>query len=89
MELMTKTTEGERMAHVHALGTDGLLWRASLGQAAFELLVANVAVTTPALIAHLETNVRPDDLVHKAASTAAAIRVLRELQRWHDAPIEP
>ena len=86
---MKKIAEGERLAHVHALGTNGLLWRASLGQAAFELLVADETVTAAALITHLEANVRPDDLVHKAASTAAAIRVLRELQRWHDAPIEP
>lgn len=58
---------------------DRLYWRASLGQATFELLAAGQAVTIDALIAHLENTERLDHLVLTKVSTGAAIGVLRSL----------
>jgi hypothetical protein len=58
---------------------DRLFWRASLGQATYELLAAERTVTVEALIAHLEGSAKLDHLVLTSASTRAAIELLRSL----------
>lgn len=56
-----------------------LYWRASLGQATFELLAARRMVTVETLIAHLEAEEAPSRLVLRTLSTTAALAVLRSL----------
>jgi hypothetical protein len=71
---------GRREGVSSGTGTnDRLYWRASLGQATFELLAAGQVVTTGALIAHLEKTENLDHLVLTRVSTRAAIEVLRAL----------
>ncbi|MDP1730577.1 MAG: hypothetical protein Q8L54_05225 [Devosia sp.] len=66
-----------------------LYWRASLGQATFELLAASRMVTVETLIAHLEAEAASNRLVLRTLSTAAALAVLRPLAQKPGESAEP
>jgi hypothetical protein len=74
-----KPLEQEKPTPSAAGKNDRLYWRASLGQATFELLAAGRTVTIEALIAHLQNTETLDHLVLTNVSTRAAIGVLRSL----------
>lgn len=68
---------------------DQLYWRAALGQATADFLAAGQAVTIAALISRLQESELVNGLVLTKASTRAATRVLRSLQRRAEGADDP